>query len=69
MPLPPMALNSVICLAISSRRMYCSAHIDRQLQRLVPAAQRFIEAALDPGEAFVVDAGIADDMGERLPLG
>src|SRR5690348_5018314 len=32
------------------------------------AAQRFIEAALDTGQALVVHPGIADDMGESAAL-
>ena len=45
------------------------AQIDRELQRLLALMEDRIEAALDPGEALVVEPGIADDMGDEVAVG
>ena len=43
--------------------------VERELHRLAAAAQLLVEAALDAGEALVVDVGEADDMGGEAALG
>jgi len=42
------------------------AHIDGKLDRLVAAAQDFVEAALHAGEPFAVDVDIAHHMSQQL---
>ncbi len=64
-----MALNSATCRAISSRRMYWTRTFERQLDRVAPAAQDVVEAALDAGEALAVEIGKAHDMGREAALG
>ena len=44
------------------------AQVERQLQGLLPVLQRAVEPALDPGEAGIVDPGIADDMRRQCPI-
>src|ERR1700730_4103054 len=44
------------------------AEVERQLQRLPAILQRVVEPALDPGEARIVDAGVADDMRRQRPI-
>src|SRR5260370_42345804 len=45
------------------------ADVDRELQRLLALLQDVVEAALDAGEALVVHAAIADDVGNEIAVG
>jgi len=47
--------------------MYWARRSSAQLQRLPAVLQRVVEPALDPGEARIVDAGLADDMRRQRP--